>query len=171
MSSLATLEVLKKELVKFKDRKEFLDKWIGLLETNEYETEYERFEALYMAYKLKNERDTKEVLIEQREGQIKQIEQQEELKQKASNEFPDLLEKAKEVHSQMFVDLEALKAHKPLSKDEKQHKLNAINDLKNTIEVVKLMLEGIEERYESDKLHKELLADFRQLGDIVKINE
>ena len=71
----------------------------------------------------------------------------------------------------MFVDLEALKAHKPLSKDEKQHKLNAINDLKNTIEVVKLMLEGIEERYEKDNLHKELLADFRQLVDIVKINE
>jgi len=75
MSSLATLEVLKKELVKFKERKEFLDKWISLLENNDYETDYERFEALDMAYKLKNERDTKEVLIEQREGQIKQIEQ------------------------------------------------------------------------------------------------
>jgi len=171
MSSLATLEVLKKELVKFKDRKEFLDKWIGLLETNEYETDYERFEALDMAYKLKNERDTKEVLIQQREGQIKQIEQQEELKEKASTEFPDLLEKAQDVYEQIFLDLEALKAHKPLNKEAKQQKLNAIKDLNNTYEVVGIMLEGIEKRYNDDPKHKELLADFRQLGDIVKINE
>ena len=82
--SLATKKVLEKELEVFKSRIEFLNKWMIEIRNKDYETEYDKFSALNELYKLENERDFKSTLVSQRVSQIETINQQEELKIKAS---------------------------------------------------------------------------------------
>ena len=96
---LATLSTLKKEKEEYTKRVAFLDKFIEKINNNEYSNELDELEWLNTAYKLEKERDFKKSLIEQREIQIKQAEEQLELKKQAVEETPGLIEDAKESYN------------------------------------------------------------------------
>jgi chromosome segregation ATPase len=105
---LATIQVLKTEKTNYEERVKFLEKFINYLRTNEYLEEEKQFNALDKAYRLQNELDFKKQLIDQREGQIKQIEEQEQLKDKCIEELPSKLEEAKVSYDKMLDDIEAI---------------------------------------------------------------
>jgi uncharacterized membrane protein YjjP (DUF1212 family) len=73
--SLATKKVLEKELEVFKNRIEFLNKWMTEIRNKDYQTDYDSFSALNELYKLENERDFKATLVSQRLSQIENINQ------------------------------------------------------------------------------------------------
>jgi len=161
---LATLSALEKELTDYQERVDFLNNYVTFLRTNEYKEEYERYEAHDLAYTLSKEIDFKKSLIIQREAQIKQAKEQVKLKDQAVKEFPDALDKAKEAYNTMFDDLEEVKKQKK-SKDQ----VNFKKGLESQIDQVDTMLEGIEKRFTDKPDHKQLLNDFRQLHEIIKL--
>jgi hypothetical protein len=169
--SLATKKVLEKEVEVFKSRIEFLNKWITNIKTNDYATEGDRFTALNDVYKLENERDFKATLVGQRVKQIEQINQQEELKEKASIEIPELVNKAEEVLEQMRADLIALKSSKPLKKEAKEERLQGIKMISLQIDQIDSIVMGCIDRYQVSNTHTGLLADFRVLNDVLKLKK
>ena len=160
---LATIQKLEEELKNYNERVTFLNDFIHYLRVNEYENEELRFSALDKAYRLQNELDFKKSLISQRESQIKQINEQEELKKKAVKEMPELLEKSKEVHDEMLDDLYKLKS----SKKTKEIK-EAIKMVEMQVDEVSEIIDGIQERYKA-KNFQQILNDFRQINNIIKI--
>ena len=169
--SLATKKVLEKELEVFKSRIEFLNKWMIEIKNKEYETEYDKFSSLNELYKLENERDFKATLVSQRVNQIETINQQEELKSKASKELPDLINKAEIVLEQVRADLIALKTSKPLKKEAKEQRLNGIKMISLQIEQIDTIIMGCIERYKASNTHTQLLADFRVLNEVLKLKK
>jgi len=161
---LATLSSLEKELTDYQERVDFLNNYVTFLRTNEYKEEHERYEAHDLAYTLSKEIDFKKSLIIQREAQIKQAKEQVKLKEQAVKEFPDALDKAKEAYNTMLDDLEDVKKQKK-SKDQ----VNFKKGLESQIDQVDTMLEGIEKRFTDNTDHKQVLNDFRQLHEIIKL--
>ena len=162
---LATIDVLKTEKENYTQRVEFLTKFINYLQTNEYLEEEERFNALDKAYRLQNELDFKKQLINQRESQIKQIEEQEALKAKCIEELPANLEAAKVSYDKMLDDLEKLEKTTKKTKEIKE----AIKVIGLQADQVSEIIDGIEERF-NNKDFKHVINDFRQLGEIIRLN-
>ena len=162
---LATIQKLEEELENYNSRVSFLEGYIHFLRVNEYDGEELRFSALDKAYRLQNELDFKKSLIEQRKAQIKQITEQEELKEKAKTEMPELLEKSKEVHDMMLDDLYRLKG----SKKTKEIK-EAIKMVEMQIDEVSDLIDGIQKRF-NDKNYTQVLNDFRQINNILKLKD
>lgn len=162
---LATIDVLKTEKENYLERVKFLEKFINHLRTNEYLEEEEHFNALDKAYRLQNELDFKKQLITQREGQIKQIEEQEELKAKCIEELPSKLEEAKVSYDKMLDDLEKLEKTQKKTKEIKE----AIKVIGLQADQISEMIDGIEERF-NNKDFKHVINDFRQLGEIIRLN-
>ena len=106
---LATIQVLETELENYKKRVNFLKQYIEHLTQHTTnmngDVVYNSLEDVDKAYRLQNELDFKKVLITQRTNQIKQVNEQDELKKKAIQEMPDLIQKSKEVHDAMLDDL------------------------------------------------------------------
>lgn len=161
---LATVQVLQKEKEEYEERVEFLASYVQLLRTNTYEDEFERLEALDKAYRLEKELGFKKQLIAQRSEQIDQVIERQELKIKAVQETPELIEKAKKVYDSMIDDLEDLNKQKK-TKELMKFKKN----LETNIDQVEVMIDHIEKRFEENPEHKGLLNDFRQLHEIIKI--
>ena len=162
---LATIDVLKTEKENYSQRVQFLSKFINYLQTNEYKEEEERFNALDKAYRLQNELDFKNQLIIQREAQIKQIEEQEALKEKCIEEMPDKLEEAKSSYNKMLDDLEKLEKTPKKTKQIKE----AIKVIGLQADQISEIIDGIEERFNNlDFEH--VINDFRQLGEIIRLN-
>jgi DNA repair exonuclease SbcCD ATPase subunit len=162
---LATIDVLKTEKENYAQRVEFLTKFINYLQTNEYLEEEERLNALDKAYRLQNELDFKKQLINQRESQIKQIEEQEALKAKCIEELPANLESAKVSYDKMLDDLEKLEKTAKKTKEIKE----AIKVIGLQADQVSEIIDGIEERF-NNKDFKHVINDFRQLGEIIRLN-
>lgn len=169
--SLATKKVLEKELEVFKSRIEFLNKWMTEIRNKDYETDYDSFSALNELYKLENERDFKSTLVSQRLSQIENINQQEDLKIKASKELPDLINKAELVLEQVRADLIALKSSKPLKKEAKKDRSDGIKMISLQIEQIDSIITGCIERYKTSNTHTQLLADFRVLNEVLKLKK
>ncbi len=169
--SLATKKVLEKELEVFKSRIEFLNKWITEIRNKTYETDYDSFSALNEVYKLENERDFKATLVSQRVSQIETINQQEDLKIKASKELPDLINKAEVVLEQIRADLIAVKTSKPLKKEAKKDRSEGIKMISLQIEQIDSIIMGCIERYKASNTHTQLLADFRVLNEVLKLKK
>ena len=169
--SLATKKVLEKELEVFKSRIEFLNKWITEIRNKTYETDYDSFSALNEVYKLENERDFKATLVSQRVSQIETINQQEDLKIKASKEIPDLINKAEVVLEQIRADLIAVKTSKPLKKEAKKDRSDGIKMISLQIEQIDSIIMGCIERYKTSNTHTQLLADFRVLNEVLKLKK
>ena len=169
--SLATKKVLEKELEVFKSRIEFLNKWMTAIKENSYETELDRLSCLNEVYKLENERDFKVTLVSQRVIQIETINNQEELKTKASKELPGLINKAEIVLEQVRADLIALKTSKPLKKEAKEQRLNGIKMISLQIEQIDTIIMGCIDRYKVSNTHTQLLADFRVLNEVRKLKK
>lgn len=169
--SLATKKVLEKELEVFKSRIEFLNKWMTEIRNKDYQTDYDSFSALNELYKLENERDFKATLVSQRVSQIENINQQEDLKIKASKELPDLINKSELVLEQVRADLIALKSSKPLKKDAKEQRLNGIKVISLQIDQIDSIITGCIERYKTSNTHTQLLADFRVLNEVLKLKK
>ena len=169
--SLATKKVLEKELEVFKSRIEFLNKWMTEIRNKDYETDYDSFSALNELYKLENERDFKATLVSQRLSQIENINQQEDLKIKASRELPDLINKAELVLEQIRADLIAVKSSKPLKKEAKEQRLNGIKVISLQIDQIDTIINGCIERYKTSNTHTQLLADFRVLNEVLKLKK
>ena len=148
---LATIQKLEEELENYKKRVNFLKQYIEHLTqytvNSKGDNVYKSLDDVDKAYRLQNELDFKNSLIEQRKAQIKQISEQEELKDKAIKEMPDLLEKSKEVHDMMLDDLYKLKS----SKKTKEIK-EAIKMVEIQVDEVSDLIDGIQERYQSKKL-------------------
>ena len=138
---------------------------------NSYETELDRLSCLNEVYKLENERDFKVTLVSQRVSQIETINNQEELKTKASKELPDLINKAEIVLEQVRADLIALKSSKPLKKEAKEQRLNGIKMISLQIEQIDTIIMGCIERYKVSNTHTQLLADFRVLNEVLKLKK
>ena len=155
---LATIQKLEEELKNYKKRVNFLKQYIEHLTqytvNSEGDNVYKSLDDVDKAYRLQNELDFKKSLIEQRKAQIKQISEQEELKDKAIKEMPDLLEKSKEVHDMMLDDLLKLKSSKKMV----EIQVDEVSDL----------IDGIQERY-SAKNFQQILNDFRQINNILKL--
>jgi len=166
MSSLATKEVLEKELSRFTERVMFLDKWIESI----LEKETNDFEDLNTVYQKEQERDFKIAIIEQRKKQIDQINQEEELKKKVVLEFPQLLIDAGLSVDNMFDDLEAIKKNRPVTNKAKAEKASILSGFTQQYEQISTVYDGINERYLANNDHKELFVDFKMLNDIVKIS-
>ena len=113
---LATIQVLETESDNYKKRVNFLKQYIEHLTQHTTnmngDVVYNSLEDVDKAYRLQNELDFKKVLITQRTNQIKQVNEQDELKKKAIQEMPDLIEKSKEVHDAVLDDLYKLKSAK-----------------------------------------------------------
>ena len=113
---LATIQKLEEELENYKGRIKFLKEYIEHLTKHTVDAQgkkvYNSLDDVDKAYRLQNELDFKNSLIDQRKAQIKQINEQEQLKQKAIKELPELIEKSKEVHDMMLDDLHKLKRSK-----------------------------------------------------------
>ena len=169
--SLATKKVLEKELEVFKSRIEFLNKWITEIRNKDYETDYDSFSALNELYKLENERDFKATLVSQRVSQIENINQQEDLKIKASKELPGLINKAELVLEQVRADLIAVKSSKPLKKEAKKDRSDGIKMISLQIEQIDNIIMGCIERYKTSNTHTQLLADFRVLNEVLKLKK
>ena len=162
---LATIQALEQEKENYEKRVEFLDKYVNYLRTNEYLEEEEQFNALDKAYRLQNELTFKKSLIKQRESQLKQINEQEELKKKCVEELPVKLEDAKVSYDKMLDDLEKLEKTPKKTKDLKE----AIKAISLQADQVSELIDGIEERFNS-KDHDHITNDFRQLVEIIKLN-
>jgi chromosome segregation ATPase len=162
---LATIQALEQEKENYEKRVEFLDKYVNYLRTNEYLEEEEQFNALDKAYRLQNELTFKKSLIKQRESQLKQINEQEELKKKCIEELPVKLEDAKVSYDKMLDDLEKLEKTPKKTKDLKE----AIKAISLQADQVSELIDGIEERFNS-KDHEHITNDFRQLVEIIKLN-
>ena len=164
---LATIQKLEEELENYKKRVNFLKQYIEHLTqytvNSKGDNVYNSLDDVDKAYRLQNELDFKNSLIEQRKAQIKQISEQEELKDKAIKEMPDLLEKSKEVHDMMLDDLYKLKS----SKKTKEIK-EAIKMVEIQVDEVSDLIDGIQERYQS-KNFQQILNDFRQINNILKL--
>jgi hypothetical protein len=164
---LATIQKLEEELENYKKRVNFLKQYIEHLTqytvNSKGDNVYNSLDDVDKAYRLQNELDFKKSLIEQRKAQIKQISEQEELKDKAIKEMPDLLEKSKEVHDMMLDDLYKLKS----SKKTKEIK-EAIKMVEIQVDEVSDLIDGIQERYQS-KNFQQILNDFRQINNILKL--
>ena len=164
---LATIQKLEEELENYKKRVNFLKQYIEHLTqytvNSKGDNVYNSLDDVDKAYRLQNELDFKKSLIEQRKAQIKQISEQEELKDKAIKEMPDLLEKSKEVHDMMLDDLYKLKS----SKKTKEIK-EAIKMVEMQVDEVSDLIDGIQERYQS-KNFQQILNDFRQINNILKL--
>ena len=164
---LATIQKLEEELENYKKRVNFLKQYIQHL--TEYTVNskgdiiYKSLSDVDKAYRLQNELDFKKSLIEQRKAQIKQVNEQEQLKKKAISEMPELIEKSKEVHDTMLDDLNKLKA----SKKTKEIR-EAIKMIELQVDEVSDLIDGIVARYES-KNYKQILNDFRQINNILKL--
>ena len=164
---LATIQKLEEELENYKKRVNFLKQYIEHLTqytvNSKGDNVYNSLDDVDKAYRLQNELDFKNSLIEQRKAQIKQISEQEELKDKAIKEMPDLLEKSKEVHDMMLDDLYKLKS----SKKTKEIK-EAIKMVEIQVDEVSDLIDGIQERYNA-KNFQQILNDFRQINNILKL--
>ena len=77
--------------------------------------------------------------------------------------MPELIEKSKEVHDTMLDDLNKLKA----SKKTKEIR-EAIKMIELQVDEVSDLIDGIVARYES-KNYKQILNDFRQINNILKL--
>lgn len=164
MSSLATKEVLKKELVRFTKRVNFLTDYIEDLSKDK-----KNFEALDKAYKLDIEKEFKEHLIKQRNSQIDQINKQDELKGNAIKEIPAMLEDCKKVVLHIAKDIEKLRKSNKLKGEAKKQRSEAIKNLLGTKEQVETILRSITTKFKKDPNNTGILADFRQLNEIKKI--
>jgi len=166
---LATIQVLETELENYKKRVNFLRQYIEHLTkhtTNMLgDVIYESLDDVDKAYRLQNELDFKNVLIKQRESQIKQVQEQEQLKQKAIAEMPELIDKSKVVYDAMLDDLDKLKKAKK-TKEIKE----AIKMVEMQSDEVSDIIDGIEDRFNNDD-HKNILNDFRQINNILKLKE
>ena len=166
---LATIQKLEEELENYKSRIVFLKEYIEHLTKHTVDANgkkvYNSLDDVDKAYRLQNELDFKKSLIEQRKAQIKQITEQEELKEKAKKEMPELLEKSKEVHDMMLDDLYRLKG----SKKTKEIK-EAIKMVEMQIDEVSDLIDGIQKRF-NDKNYTQLLNDFRQINNILKLKD
>lgn len=161
----ATLSALEKELKDYQVRVEFLQRFLDKIDESYKDKDtLEAFEAINKAYEYQKEIDFKKSLIKQREAQIKQAKEQVKLKEQAVKEFPDVLDKAKEAYNTMLDDLEEVKKQKK-SKEQANFK----KGLESQIDQVDTMLEGIEKRFYDNSDHKQLLHDFRQLHEIIKL--
>ena len=166
---LATIQVLEQELENYKKRVNFLKQYIEHLTKHTInmlgDVIYDSLDDVDKAYRLQNELDFKKVLITQRENQIKQVNEQEELKKKAIQEMPDLIDKSKEVHDAMLDDLYKLKSAKK-TKEIRE----AIKMIDMQIDEVSEIIDGISIRY-SNVDYKNILNDFRQINNILKLKE
>lgn len=166
---LATIQVLETELENYKKRVNFLKQYIEHLTQHTTnmngDVVYNSLEDVDKAYRLQNELDFKKVLITQRTNQIKQVNEQDELKKKAIQEMPDLIQKSKEVHDAMLDDLYKLKSAKK-TKEIRE----AIKMVDMQIDEVSEIIDGISSRY-NDLDHKNILNDFRQINNILKLKE
>ena len=147
---LATIQKLEEELENYKKRVNFLRQYIEHLTKHSVNSKgdivYNSLDDVDKAYRLQNELDFKKSLISQREAQIKQVNDQEQLKTKAIAEMPKLIEKSKEVHDMMLDDLYKLKA----SKKTKEIK-EAIKMVEMQIDEVSELIDGIQERFIAKK--------------------
>ena len=164
MSSLATKEVLEKELVRFTERVNFLTNYIKDLSKDK-----NNFEALDKAYKLDIEKEFKEHLIKQRNSQIDQINKQDELKANAIKEIPSMLEDCEKVVLHIAKDIEELRKSNKLKGEAKKQRSEAIKNLLGTKEQVETILKAITNRFKEDPNNTGILSDFRQLNEIKKI--
>ena len=166
---LATIQKLEEELENYKKRVNFLRQYIEHLTkhtTNMLgDVIYDSLDDVDKAYRLQNELDFKKSLISQRESQIKQINEQEQLKEKAIKEMPELLQKAANVHDMMLDDLDRLKK----SKKTKEIR-EAIKMIDIQIDEVSDLIDGIDERF-SNKNYSQILNDFRQINNILKLKD
>ena len=126
---------------------------------------YNSLDDVDKAYRLQNELDFKKSLIGQRESQIKQVKEQDELKKKAVIEMPKLIDKSKEVYDSMLDDLDKLKK----SKKTKEIR-EAIKMIELQVDEVSDLIEGIEERYRC-RNYDQILNDFRQINNILKLKD
>lgn len=161
----ATLSTLQKELNDYQERVKFLTKYVNFIFTNEYATELDEFEAKDKAYELQKELDFKKSLITQREAQIKQAEEQVKLKEKAVEEFPDLIIKANAALNDMIRDLDKFENIKKRSKDQNDFMIG----LKGQIDQCNTIIGGANKRFEDNPENNQLLNDFRQLHEIIKL--
>jgi len=159
----ATIEKLKEELENYEERVSFLTGYIHFIRVNEYSDEMLRLDALDKAYSLQNELDFKTRLIEQRKNQIKQIEEQDKLKEKAIQEMPEILDRASDVFNEMVKDLDTLKKGKR-NKDVN----NMISILEQQISQADEIIDGIDARI-SNEDYSQVLNDFRQLHNIINL--
>ncbi len=164
----ATIETLEKELENYEKRVNFLTQYIKHL--TEHTTNmngdlvYRSLDDVDKAYRLENELDFKKFLIHQRKGQIKQINEQEELKVKALEQMPELIEGSKVVYNNMLDSLDKLNKAPKKTKEIK----DAIKMIEIQSDEVSELIDGIEERFNnSDK--DSVLNDFRQLNNILRI--
>ena len=166
---LATIQVLETELENYKKRVNFLRQYIQHLTQHTTnmngDVVYESLDDVDKAYRLQNELDFKNVLIKQRESQIKQVQEQEQLKQKAIEEMPELIDKSKVVYDAMLDDLDKLKKAKK-TKEIKE----AIKMVEMQSDEVSDIIDGIEDRFNNDD-YKNVLNDFRQINNILKLKE
>ena len=162
---LATLQTLEKELKDYTKRVEFLDSFIEKINNNTYESELDEFEWLNTSYKLEKERDFKNNLIKQREIQIKQAKEQEELKKSCIKEFPEVLENAKSAMMTIVGDLEGLAKKKKRTKEEN----DTLKALKHEIDQNTTIINGCIARFENNNEHSHIINDFRQLHEIIKL--
>ena len=166
---LATIQVLEEELKNYKKRVSFLEQYITYLNSDSLDVDGNvintKFEDIDKAYRLENELSFKKSLIKQRESQIKQISEQEELKVKAAEQMPELIEKSKEVYNCMLDDLDKLKK----AKKTKEIK-DAIKMVEMQVDEVSDLIDGIEARLNEAK-GDSILNDFRQINNILKLRE
>ena len=166
---LATIQKLEEELENYKKRVNFLKQYIEHLTEHTVNSKgdivYNSLDDVDKAYRLQNELDFKKSLIIQRESQIKQVNDQEELKKKAVIEMPKLIEKSKEVHDMMLDDLYKLKA----SKKTKEIR-EAIKMVEMQVDEVSELIDGIQERYRC-RNYDQILNDFRQINNILKLKD
>ena len=166
---LATIQVLETELENYKKRVNFLRQYIQHLTQHTTnmngDVVYESLDDVDKAYRLQNELDFKNVLIKQRESQIKQVQEQEQLKQKAIAEMPELIDKSKVVYDAMLDDLDKLKKAKK-TKEIKE----AVKMVEMQSDEVSDIIDGIEDRFNNDD-YKNVLNDFRQINNILKLKE
>tara|TARA_B100000482_G_C12451065_1_gene236973 strand:+ start:17 stop:520 length:504 start_codon:yes stop_codon:yes gene_type:complete len=164
---LATIQKLEEELENYKKRVNFLKQYIEHLTQYTVNSKGDRvYKSLHdvdKAYRLQNELDFKNSLIEQRKAQIKQVNEQEDLKDKAIKEMPELIDKSNEVHDMMLDDLDRLNK----SKKTKEIK-EAIKMVEMQIDEVSDLIDGIQERY-NNKNFNQILNDFRQINNILKL--
>lgn len=161
----ATLSALEKELKSYQVRVDFLQRYLDKIDESYKDKDtLEAFEAINNAYEYQKEIDFKKSLIKQREVQIKQAKEQEELKVKCIEEFPDVMNKAYEAHSQMAKDIKVLKSAKR-NKEENDF----LKGLLSQEEQTGVMLDHIKLRFNKDNNHKQLINDFRQLHEIIKL--
>ena len=164
MSSLATKEVLEKELVRFTERVNFLTDYIKDLSKDK-----NNFEALDKAYKLDIEKEFKEHLIKQRNSQIDQINKQDELKANAIKEIPKMLKDCEKVVLHIAKDIEDLRKSNKLKGEAKKQRSEAIKNLLGTKEQIETILKAITTKFKENPNNTGILADFRQLNEIKKI--